>query len=204
MVAIAACRTRLRSRRVGSKSEAVTSGIFPAVRSSLVKARSGFISTIADSRNNVNGKVVNSNTHEAIALGYSTLYSRTSMRRADPQQQVLEPGRQGRIPLASRSRTILYKRPNFRASAAGLHSATARTILSLAIRCASRESPLVDAKVIDDRIVVQTESLFRRAASYSSLTDGVHPQSADIIVEGNSGPPPACEIIEGQPYRFDS
>ena len=49
MVAIAACKNRLRSRRVGSKSEAVTLGIFPAVRSSLVKARSGSISTIADS-----------------------------------------------------------------------------------------------------------------------------------------------------------
>ena len=61
------------------------------------------------------------------------------------------------------------------------------------------------AKVMDDRIVgTDRIAIQAGATSYSSLTDGVHPQSADIIVEGNSGPPPACEIIEGQPYRFDS
>ena len=61
------------------------------------------------------------------------------------------------------------------------------------------------AKVMDNRIV-GTDRIAIQAgtASYSSLTDGVHPHSADTIVEGNSGPPPACEIIEGQPYPFHS
>ena len=96
MVAVAACSDSISVSASGVEVRGCDFGYFPKRAIFTRHSATGIYIHDCSFHNNVNGKGSDSNAHEAIALGYSNLYSRTSMKGASDQQQILEPERRGR------------------------------------------------------------------------------------------------------------
>ena len=139
------------------------------------------------------------NSHEAIALGYSNLYSRTSMNARIINNKFWNLNFEGEAVSVKTSDNLLEgnqltsSRGGF-TQRYGRNNTFARNVStnSRGIAIGGRGAKVINNRINGTgRIAIQAGN-----ASATSLTNGVHPQSADTIVEGNSG-----LLVIGNQYR---
>ena len=199
MAAIAACKDSIAVTASGVEIRGCDFGYFPGRAIFARQSAIGIYIHDCGFHNNVNSKTVNSNAHEAISLGYSNLYSRTSMKGQILNNKFWSLNVEGKSVSIKTSDNIIQGN-QLSSSRGGFTQRYGKNNTFAGNTCTNSRGIAIGsqyAKVMNNRIVGTGRIAIQAGnASYSSLTNGVHPQSADTIVEGNSGP-----LVIGNLYK---
>ena len=199
MVAVAACRDSISVTASGVEVRGCDFGYFPGRAIYTRHTATGIYIHDCGFHNNVNGKGSDSNAHEAIALGYSNLYSRTSQKARVISNRFWNLNVEGEA-VSVKTSDNLVQGNQLTSSRGGFTQRYGRnntfsgntSTNSRGIAVGGQGARIINNRINGTgRIAVQAGN-----ASATSLTNGVHPQSADTIVEGNAGP-----LVIGNQYK---
>ena len=198
MVAVAACKNSI---AITSNDVEVNGCDFSYFPQRAIFVRSGLRSYIHDCgfHNNTKGSI--SNSHEAIGLGYSNQYSRTSMNARIINNKFWNLSFDGEAISVKTSENLLEGNQLTSSQGAftqryGQNNTFARNVStnSRGIVIGGRGAKVINNQINGTgRIAIQAGTV-----KADVLTNGsqIHPQSADTIVEGNSGP-----LVIGNQYK---
>lgn len=197
MVAVAACKDSITITSNDVEVRGCDFGYFPQ---RAIFVRSGlrpYIHSCTFHNNTKGGK--NSNAHEAIALGYSNPNSLLSMRARVIGNRLWNLNIEGES-ISVKTSDNLIQNNQLSSSRGGFtqrygrNNTFANNVFtnSRGIATGGRSARVIGNRVNGTgRIAIQAGD-----AKAESLTNGVHPQSADCVVEGNSG-----LLVIGNQYR---
>ena len=200
MVAVAACSDSISVSASGVEVRGCDFGYFPKRAIYTRHTASGIYIHDCSFHNNVNGgNASDSNNHEAIALGYSNLYSRTSQKARVINNEFWNLNWDGEVVSVKTSDNLVQgnrlssSRGGFTQRYGGNNTFSGNTSTnSRGIAVGGQGAKIINNRINGTgRIAVQAGD-----ASATSVTNGVHPQSADTIVQGNAGP-----LVIGNQYK---
>lgn len=199
LAAVAACRDSLTIIASGIEVRGCDFGYFPG-RAILVRP-SGLRPYIHDCgfHDNVDGGARGGNAHEAISLGYDNPNSRVSMQGRVINNRFLNLNVEGEAVSVKTSNNILQgnrltsSRGGFTSRYGSRNQFIGNTISNSRGIAIGGRGCMVANNSLQGKGIIAIQA---GNASADNLKNGVHPQSADTLVQGNAGP-----LVIGNQYK---